>query len=221
MPRLWIRSNKLLVAAVRLGTRLRIFLDRHVRLCKALRHRRHLERIEQDLAQDEAPSPIEMRGLDRSLEVDRITRRGGEHAVLHQAHHLGLLVEGDRNERRAVALGRGVDTNLNRQPVQRGRQRRQHAGIPSRHIDELRLSRHELVADHARVSIRPQAAAHFSEPCLDPATARSARCATRTACRRPRAARGQPRAAPCRACAVPQAARSRPRSPHTTPSGGN
>ena len=93
------------------GHRLRIFFDRNPLPRQPLRHRSHLERIEQHLLQPEARMPFAQGPLDGGLEVDRIARRRRENLVRHQTHALGCSIIGHGNQRGAVALGRGVDTN--------------------------------------------------------------------------------------------------------------
>ena len=140
MLRFWIRSNKLLVAAVKLETVCgysSIGMPALARRCDA---RLHLVGIVPELARStNLCAPIEQRALDGMLEVDRITRRGGKNAVLHQAYHLRFLVKGDSDERGAVTLGRRVDPDVDRNPFQGGRERRLHAAVPCAHVDELRF----------------------------------------------------------------------------------
>ena len=86
-----MRSNRHCSAAVRLGTLCGISLNGMPAFGQALCACLHLIGI----VPNHSPAPEASCANGSWLKIDWITRRGSEHAVLHQAHHLRLLVKGD------------------------------------------------------------------------------------------------------------------------------
>ena len=106
-----IRSNRLEVAAVRLGTRLRIFLDRQSARAPAAAPPPPSGTGRTKPAAPGNARATHAASLDGVLEIDRIARRRRENLVRDQPHAFGLAIKGHGNQRGAVALGRGIDAN--------------------------------------------------------------------------------------------------------------